>query len=339
MYDLNNYNKYRTSIMGFSIIIIILFHYNGLGITFVDYFTSIGWCGVDFFIFLSAIGLTFSLNKDSSTPRFYKRRIIRIIPTWWLLITAFWMIGVIFDEPRPNSILDIILYYTGLGWWVNGYFENFRNVCYEWYVPTILLFYVTTPYLNRLQTKSLNYLLIAAVLMVLLFPIFHIGDSIYWSYQRIPIFILGILYARKMIRQLTSSSVVKIRINICFITGLILFILSRIIQFDNIIFTLSIQRIAVLLSTPFVLLLISKGVEYTNTKKIFSLFGVLSLELYLLHIYNKPLILFEHIIPNHSISVVCACFLCTICAWLIQAFVNKIYKRTKYFFNKNNNMC
>lgn len=189
--------------MGFSILWIYFYHYQGLQLggiigRIVDALFSVGWIGVDIFLFLSAIGCCYSLKKDPNTIQFYKRRVFRIIPTWWLFLTLFLVVANIRKSDCPESISDLILYFSGIGWWVNGLFDVPRQVYYEWYVPTLLLFYITMPLLYKRNSRTLLCLYLASSLLSLTLSYFDIFPYIYCSYQRIPIFILGVLFGKWM---------------------------------------------------------------------------------------------------------------------------------------------
>lgn len=75
--------------MGFSMLMVMLFHtIGGLSIPGMSDFKPF-ICfdfGVEFFIVLSAIGCTYSLDKNRNTIDFYKRRLKRIIPAFVIVV-------------------------------------------------------------------------------------------------------------------------------------------------------------------------------------------------------------------------------------------------------------
>ena len=86
MYKLS---KYRTELMGFAILWIFLFHSNIYIPEFLAPFKfvkAIGYSGVDIFFLLSGLGLSFSISKNTSLVQFYKKRLKRIIPTFWVCL-------------------------------------------------------------------------------------------------------------------------------------------------------------------------------------------------------------------------------------------------------------
>lgn len=82
-----DFSRYRSSMFGLSIIGIMVFHYFEhirsahlllKSEQFWDYY--IGSTGVDFLLFLSGMGLFYSLTKNDDICQFYKKRLVRILP-------------------------------------------------------------------------------------------------------------------------------------------------------------------------------------------------------------------------------------------------------------------
>ena len=90
--DLSELSKYRAPIMGLAIVLILFHHSRFLGVeisnsTLVG-LRDVGACGVDIFLILSSFGLTYSLNKCSRIDSFYKKRALRILPSFLLSLFA-----------------------------------------------------------------------------------------------------------------------------------------------------------------------------------------------------------------------------------------------------------
>ena len=95
--------------MGFAILWVISFHYQFLDSTPIGAFTQKGFLGVDMFIALSAFGLCFSLSKESNYIKFLKKRVLRIVPTWWLLITVMLLLAVVLGKDNyPHTVFQYI---------------------------------------------------------------------------------------------------------------------------------------------------------------------------------------------------------------------------------------
>lgn len=84
-------SKYRNELFGVAIIsIITLHHFEDVGGGKL-YLNFIGAIGVDIFMFLSGMGLCFSMKKNSNIKDFYIRRIRRILPTYLLVAGLFYI--------------------------------------------------------------------------------------------------------------------------------------------------------------------------------------------------------------------------------------------------------
>lgn len=69
--------------MGFAILWVMYFHIPLKFATEIGWFTHrIGFYGVDIFLFLSGLGVYFSLMKRPNVLRFYKARLVRILPAY-----------------------------------------------------------------------------------------------------------------------------------------------------------------------------------------------------------------------------------------------------------------
>ena len=290
--------------MGICIIWIYFFHITVKN-PVIDVFTSIGWCGVDCFFFISAWGLCVSLDKNPSTIQFFKRRFFRIIPTWWMIILGFHAINLIMHRPCPHTFIQNVLYYTGLGWWFNGCFDVEKIAWSEWYVPTLLLFYVLTPLLYRLGKKALISLLLFWVVVCFLFDSCCLLESIKLSYPRLLPFIAGVLFY-KLLKDNQIHSIVPYILIILSFVGF--FILSFVCDMGA---TTKhpasfLEMIGALLITPGFLYLCTIIIRYTCSNSIFSIFGRVSLELYLLHVFFISIAWnLRHLNPNYDFVFLC----------------------------------
>jgi peptidoglycan/LPS O-acetylase OafA/YrhL len=100
-----------------------------------------GYGGVDIFLFLSWLGLYYSLDKDPRTGRFLRNRFIRIVPTYWaVLLVAVVMEYVALHRPTPR--IELFYIFSTVGFWING-------AKFDWYVPAILVMYLLFPLFFR----------------------------------------------------------------------------------------------------------------------------------------------------------------------------------------------
>lgn len=324
--------------MGFSILWIYFYHYQGLQLggiigRIIDAFLSIGWIGVDIFLFLSAIGCCFSLNKAPNTIQFYKRRVFRIVPTWWFFLTLFLVIANIRRTDCPESISDLILYFSGIGWWVNGLFEVPRQVYYEWYVPTLLLFYVTMPLLYKRSSRTLMYLFLVASFLSLALSYFDIFPSIYWSYQRIPIFILGVLFGKWMLTGNTEYKKCSLW-TMLFLLGLMSFLTVWMTNPFHRHMNLAVLRFSVTMFLPLFCMLVGRCIESARLSKPLCYMGGVTLEVYMIHIYNLPLDYVKQYIGNHTIAVIVTLVFCVLIAYVVSIVfnANKVWSKICLLF-------
>lgn len=179
-------SEYRSSLMGVSILFIILFHsFVGWEWTPVTRMFVRGDIGVEFFLILSALGMYHSLTKDDSIKRFYKKRVLRIFPTYWLVgIPVFLFFGMYDSEGYRNIIWDLTT--------ISCFWGRIRY----WFIHLILICYLISPLCkkyvdSRYATVFLPVTLVfAGVFLAAQFPKYEIIIG------RISIFLLGFHLAR-----------------------------------------------------------------------------------------------------------------------------------------------
>ena len=184
----------RSFIMTVAIIWIGLFHFPiDINIPGLHFIKSIGYGGVDLFIFLSGFGLYHSLqgltSKDGiDIGLFIKKRALRLLPSY-LPFLVLWIISKrLFDQMYVTEIFGNI---TMTGWW-NGDQNQFN-----WYIDLLVLLYLLSPYIFLTIYKSKKPLVSYVFLMMLSFFIgisfFH--GQLIQAMSRLPIFVTGMLFA------------------------------------------------------------------------------------------------------------------------------------------------
>ena len=78
--NLNVISQERSGVFGLAILWIMLFH-SSLRFDWppLHLIKATGYCGVDVFLFLSGIGLYYSMENDPSPAHFYKKRALRVL--------------------------------------------------------------------------------------------------------------------------------------------------------------------------------------------------------------------------------------------------------------------
>ena len=261
--------------MGFAIIIVISYHLffkATCNIPIIKGLISFGWIGVEIFMFVSGWGLYNSLKKNNNTYAFYKKRFIRIFPTYII-------INIIFALIEKISIKDFLLRTTTLGYWVGSSY-------FDWYIPCILLFYLLSPLFFRwLRLNKYTFIIICIVipfiLAEILVSVYGVNDwnLLLFSLTRLPIFCLGFIIAQDDIK--ISKSLYH---SMPIVTGILLVIVCLALRNENI--TLQTMRIlAFVMTIPLCLtIILFLNVVNSNLLKLFFFrCGLISLELYLIH--------------------------------------------------------
>ncbi len=282
---------YRNLIYGIAAVWIVFYHihtrYN-LAIPILSPIINLGNMGVDIFLLLSAVGLSYSIEKND-TKTFYKNRLKRTFLTY-LLIAGLFMIWKYFISQSitlitvPNFLLELSTL---------SYFWTKEGTYPFWYVPCILLFYALYPALYKLYKKNKLYIIgliavsiIAEILLVSIkSPIITTTER---TFSRIPIFLVGILLSdwvkgeRKIGLPcvLLSFAITVVTMVIFPITNLYSYGVHTI----YIRYAYGIMSVALIISGSFIMEMIKKSKLTEVFIKIFSFFGAISLEIYIAHV-------------------------------------------------------
>ena len=176
--------------MGFAMIWVVLYHYQIEGI--LCYPLGNGFTGVDLFMLCSGLGLFYSYDKNPDTLRFYRKRFLRIFPTYFA-------VGLIVGAINGNfSVTEYLWKFSTLGFWTDGTY-------YDWFIPGIILLYLLYPFIHNTLFKDgvLEKKLILLILVVFSFFIVYttfVDQSImdvnhFLLLYRIPVFLLGVIVA------------------------------------------------------------------------------------------------------------------------------------------------
>jgi peptidoglycan/LPS O-acetylase OafA/YrhL len=83
-------STYRVELMGLAMIWIMAHHtliyFPQFIMLPVSFIIAIGYGGVDIFFLLSGLGLSFSLSNNKNLLVFFKKRVVRIVPIYWLFL-------------------------------------------------------------------------------------------------------------------------------------------------------------------------------------------------------------------------------------------------------------
>lgn len=186
--NLKDISTYRSELMGWSIFWIMMLHFTFNQVKPLGFIAQYGYAGVDIFLFVSGFGLFISLEKDNNLLNYYRKRLLRIFPTYYILgfITNLLLIH--------DDILMFLFRYSTIGFWIGKEYA-------EWFIPSIILLYILAPFIKKLIDIKL-FILIS----ILIVGIYITGDyfadkehlldrSHFFLLYRIPAFIYGMICA------------------------------------------------------------------------------------------------------------------------------------------------
>lgn len=236
-FDLGLISNYRTELMGVSCIAILLCHAPGNGVLLPGFLSGIllrGGVGVDVFLFLSGVGMYYSLEKigaldagSNTLLEWYKRRYLRIlIPYMIIILPIYFIICCI----RGYSFEDYCLFVTTVGFWFNH-----KGV---WFIALLIPLYLISPILYSVRKRVHGVrsfvlwgllisfcIIISQVDFVMSSSLFH---NIQFCLSRVPCFLLG-MYTAPFIKK---HWVLQYPLIYCIIFILLSFILKH--YFPNI---------------------------------------------------------------------------------------------------------
>lgn len=271
--------------MGAAMLFVILFH---VALDRGDPFYGLRRCGnvgVDIFLFLSGVGLWFSWVKTPDVRRFYRRRLLRIVPTWLVVSTAFYLPDYLGARRFSRSIVDLIGDIT-----INWDFWLHDELTF-WYVPAIMALYLVAPWYMRLVQSRPIYrwlpllMVVWCVMVQWVLPIHHaVGHlEIFWS--RVPIFFIGINFGEmvRTRRQLPGEAVWLLLVTFLMTFGTCLYLEQ--VRHGH--FPLFVERMLYIPFTVCTVLVMNRIFRRTPqwVNSAFRFVGALSLEAYLIHIH------------------------------------------------------
>lgn len=266
VFDIRDISVYRSELMGWSILWIMMLHFTFNQIAPLGFVAQYGFAGVDIFMLVSGLGLYYSLSKRKSLHRFYKKRLIRIIPTYYVL-------GIIFSLLFcHDSIIEYLFRYSTIGFWTGG-------IYWEWYIPSIIMLYLISPFLKNMFDRRMIMILFVLCISILIIAYLlidkgHIIDRTHFFFlYRIPEFIFGMTCAHWIKNNVSSKYFIAF-----LVAGIPFFVV--LFPYHHQIYNYKYFSLLFLLPFfTFVFILISKNIKWLNP--IMRKIGDSSLEIYL----------------------------------------------------------
>lgn len=310
-------SEQRDGVFGLAILWIMLFH-SSLHFAWapLHLIKATGYCGVDIFLFLSGIGLYYSMEKDPSAGHFYKKRALRVL-------LPYLIVAVLYEGSRcllgTISPVEFLANITFVSYWKNG-------VQTYWFIAAIVVFYAVYPLLYKVikrQNWWVELLILtagwgAALLLYQDQAAFYRINGLVF---RIPIFLIGCFEA-PTVKQGKEYALVP---TVLLCIGMALLMWYFWIGCDP-------WFLRMYLFTPLSICLIWLGSialsflhKETLLQKILHFFGGMTLELYLVH--EKVLAALKTVFPNHNLAVnAFAVALSIVLAWMLRRLCEKIKK-------------
>lgn len=283
----NILSKYRNELYGISILWIVLFH--GVILKKVELSNELsvltgilkhGNCGVEIFLFLSGISLYYSMKKEPNAKKFYVKRLKRIVIPLVLIEGTYWFYNCVILK---NDFLEFVKNITLYSFW----FEGEKLV---WFVALILLLYIFYPVLFKfiLNNSKINRIFFIVSLCLIVYVICgllkyfdpHCFKMIEIALTRIPVFLLGSYCGILAYENKEIKSNIKLISFIIVIMGIGYFYEQPFSLVNNF-------RMPYLLLGPSLAIWISvclNSISNARLNRLLSLWGGLSLEVYLSHV-------------------------------------------------------
>lgn len=301
-----NYNflsfEYTTILRGVAILMVYLQHTMGaLGSRF---FTPLGGGGVAVFLILSGYGLSESYKRKGLNS-FWKKKIIHVLFPWWIIYFLFLQ-----DWNHIN------------GWDIFGNITLFDTTC--WYLQYLFLwyiiFYVTHKY-QFLHEKRYIIMSLAA------FVIFFCWGNI--QAEQAVTFIIGMWISENKKEDDECYAIKKSHIVLCsFIIAILTlgikqFSFVRNLLEENVLLFHTIQ---LLLKTSIAITTIY-GLKYCKIllyNRFLNFTGVISFELYLIHLWVVPKLMKYISIDQKYIYILLFLLFSYLISWVFYLFNNKM---------------
>lgn len=185
MVCMHKLSQYRTPLMGMAIVFIMLYHSgNFMKDGAMSRIFRNGDIGVEMFAALSAIGVFSSLSKNSSVIRFYKRRFVRIVPTYIMIAAPFALFRHYHYGASWGHVISLSL---GL--------STLQGDITYWFVTYIMICYLVAPFLFYLKRiVKIRFLLTSFSIIVSLLLFELLRERVFCCHLwllRFPAFVLG----------------------------------------------------------------------------------------------------------------------------------------------------
>lgn len=169
---------------------------------------TLAYVGLSMFIFASGYTLASrykSLESREAINQYFKKRIVRIYPIWWIGLLFEFIIFEVFNlNPNPYtenfSVMGLLYLLTG----VHGFFKADVEIGgghIDWFIGAILVYYVVYAIIAKYARDDIEILIISLIIYITCY-MYHALDPRFYLYY--PIFLLGIFAGRYDILKMTN---------------------------------------------------------------------------------------------------------------------------------------
>ena len=288
--------------MGVAIIFIMASHTLGG-------YAAYGIIGVEWFLVLSAIGLYYSLQKNSDVLSFYKRRLIRILPAYLIVAVPYFLIAY------PFVFKDFMIRLTGLNlpYWGEKAF---------WFVTLIIICYLIAPFYFRIVNRYKHSYVIPFVLALITFILAYHLPKTEILVTRIPVFLLGMNLAKGVYEDKVITDGKKVKA--CYALSVLAVLMLLTIYIDG--FGIELVRLLYFfcaIPTLFFVLLVAKKTGFLSG--VLAFIGTISYEIYLLH--QKIVLAGCRMLPiPEALSIILSYIVAILLAYALHWVISKVIK-------------
>lgn len=217
MFDISLLSKYRKELMGFATLLIILCHMPAHGVVMpapIASFLQYGGLGCDIFLFLSGMGMWYSLKKVDNNRvggafPWLLKRYIRILVPYLIFAVPCFGIYAIQDDWTLRAYLWRL---STLSFWTDHWGL--------WFVSLILVLYLITPLLEKLLDGKNKWILLIILLIIISvagsYPVLGgIWKNIQFALCRVPCYLIGFTLAEDIKKGLTINLAMIFALLLC----------------------------------------------------------------------------------------------------------------------------
>lgn len=213
-FNLFSISEARNVIFGLATLWIGLFHSENLTLSpftkneflieVFKFFRGTGNVGVDMFLFLSGVGLFFSFSKDSRVLSFWKKRLMRVLPSAFLIATFYFSVRYVNGRCTSGPLF----YFSRITF--TYFFIKGERVF--WFISLILALYIVFPLFYKVIEKFRLWGMLGLVVLTVAFTFFvrwrMPGFYGFWEIAlcRVPVFVIGI-WAGKFVKEKKEISI------------------------------------------------------------------------------------------------------------------------------------